>query len=116
MDKVVDVPGEVPQFKFSLVGVVDVPVVQIVGLCAPVVEQIVVCQCHRSWRFCVGKLAVEQIVVCQATDHGGFRGVLGPVVDTPVVALRQGGCGQKTVEVPQLLSDMQVVPVLGQGC
>ena len=44
LDKVVDVPDEVPQFKFSLVGVVDVPVVQIVGLCAPVVEQIVVCQ------------------------------------------------------------------------
>ena len=48
LDKVVDVPEEVPQFKFSLVGVVDVPVVQIVGLCAPVVEQIVLCQCHRS--------------------------------------------------------------------
>ena len=41
---------EVPQFEFSLVTVVDVPVVQIVGLGAPVVEQIVWCWCHRSWR------------------------------------------------------------------
>ena len=44
---------EVPQFEFSLVKVVDVPDVQIVGLCAPV---------------------VEQIVVRQPTDHGGCRG------------------------------------------
>ena len=40
---------EVPQFKFPWVKVVDVLLVQIVGLGAPVTEQIVWCQCHRSW-------------------------------------------------------------------
>ena len=43
---------EVPQCRFSLVKVVDVPVVQIVGLGAPV---------------------AEQIVACRATDHGVYR-------------------------------------------
>ena len=73
LDKVVDVPEEVPQFKFSLVEVVDVPVVQIVVLRFG-------CGADRGvpmpqiMKVFVGKLAVEQIVVCQATDHGGFRG------------------------------------------
>ena len=37
------------QKTVEVVKVVDVPVVQIIGLGAPVAEQIVWCQCHRSW-------------------------------------------------------------------
>ena len=44
-------------------GVVDVPVVQIVGLCAPVVEQIVVLPMPQIMKVFVGTLAVEQLGV-----------------------------------------------------